>query len=211
MWIAFAFSVAVWIVPLKAVEALGLFGTAFGVAVTLGAVALAARIYLRQHDHAEQSGRDTQTKLGALEAKVDGLLEGAVQVPLDRDEELAAEDEVEDDEADDVAVDLGTQVWVGEQSGRSLESEDVPLSVLANLVWGWRRDSSMLKNEGRWSVRNLRGAWRPDSRAKDGRGNTPWYLTFESTGGERRVWRVYRGGKNQPRPTVRDVTSEVGA
>ncbi|WP_431841140.1 hypothetical protein [Calidifontibacter indicus] len=197
-----------WFLGLDPEVALGLAGTALGISVSAGGAALAALIYQRQYEHAEASGEDTNARIDRANDKID-LLASEVGRSLSEAEAEAAADKVVVDPAEEDAVARGNDVWVGDQAGRELAPHDVPLSVLGNLVWGWRRDEANKNNDGRWTVQNLQGAWRPASKAADGRGNTPWYLTFRNSGGERRVWRVYRGGKRKPEPTVRDVTDEV--
>lgn len=196
-----AATLGVWFGGFEFDVALGLAGTALGIAVSAGGAALAALIYQRQYEHAEASGDELKELIGSLAPS-------EVARPLDDSEREAAFDEVERDPEEDDALEKGSVVTVGSQQGRIFSPQDVPLSVLGNLVWGWRLNEETSGRDGRWTVANLQGAWRPLSKAADGRGNTPWYLTFSNSAGERRVWRVYRGGKRKPEPTVRDVTDE---
>lgn len=170
-----------------------------GCAVSLFGVALATRIYDRQFKEARDAAARTHEKLDRLEEQ----LATSVSVPLSEDERQAANDEVDDGA---LAGTEGEIFSVGDQPGTLYEAAEVPLSVLGNLVWGWRLLEDHANSDGRWAVKNLVGAWRPHAASGDGRGNMPWYVTFRNSRGERQVWRVYRGGRNKSEPTVRNVT-----
>lgn len=175
-----------------------------GLSFTLAGVALASSIYERQANQSLASEiRITHSFQWGFSA-----LEAALLTKLNDDESEAARDVAPPTPEEDEEVEKRAQVIdVAGQPGRFIEARDIPLSVIGNLVRGWRNMEELKSNEGRWSIANLIGAWRPTGESGSGKGNFPWYLTFVNSAGEIRVWRVYRGGKGKTEPTVRDVTS----
>jgi hypothetical protein len=213
VWPSLAFSLLILFSPtsFSGVETIGLFGTYLGLAATLGAVFLACEIYARQQTHSAQQGLKTSDSLASIKSSLDGL-DTAIKVQLSIRELEAESEEVEPEPDEEAAAELGEDVWIGDQLGRAFNPKDVPLSVIGNLVWGLRladRERGEPSRDGRWTIGNLQGAWRPLSSSRDGRGNTPWYLTFSNTLGERRILRIYRGGRSRSAPSVRDITDEI--
>lgn len=197
---------AVWVTPESADSLTSLSISLLGLGFTLYGVALALTIYERQLDES-RAGEDRLKDF--VKGQVTKAVRAAQSTTLDPAESEAASRDLppQELEEDEEATRTSQVVDIAGQPGRFIEARDVPLSVIGNLVWGWRNMEEMQANEGRWSIGNLLGAWRPTSESGSPKGNFPWYLTFENSAGEIRVWRVYRGGKGKTQPTVRDVSS----
>jgi len=176
--------------------------SALGVALTLLAVFIAIQIFRRQTRESSAANQDHSAKLDALS---DGLQDLArmVRAPLSPTEAEYANLPVDEDEArlEQAAIDQGQIITVGDEDGRVYERDEVPLFVVGDLVTSWRE---MPDQDGQWNVSNLIGAFRAN-----GQGNKPWYVTFQASNGETRVWRLYRGGRGKRTPTARDITGEI--
>ncbi|MDH3006250.1 hypothetical protein [Gordonia alkanivorans] len=124
------------------------------------------------------------------------------RVPLSN-EENEREQQGDEHEADSrEADDAGVQWSVDGKDGRFLTRDRVPLSVIADIVWGWR--AKKIGKDRTWTVEYLIGAFRPS-----GQGNHPWYLYFRAPDGTKSIWRMYRGGRANTTPTVREVSAEI--
>lgn len=77
---------------------------------------------------------------------------------------------------------------------------DAPLSVLADLVNGWRKQEL----DGSWRVYNLQAIAR-----KRGKGNHPWYFLFKTPSGKDELWQVSRGGQGKREATVTKLPIET--
>ena len=165
-----------WRLNEAALQAISLLG----VAVSVTAVALALVIYLRQEV-------STGEQFGTI-AEMVRVLPQALAAPQTLAELAAAQDDDDYPEDTAVAESVGTLAQIpGRSDVRLLNPQDVPLSVLADLVGGWRHAN--VGKDGNWTVGNLVGAGR-----SVGQGNHPWYLVFRSSGGDV-IWRLYRGKK----------------
>ncbi|KAB1645429.1 hypothetical protein F8O06_04940 [Pseudoclavibacter sp. CFCC 14310] len=177
-----------------------------GVALTIVAIGIAFLIFRKQDRDSAQAQTQTNGKLDKISDQMRKFTDRAAQTPLSSIEERYQEDEESHGEEDDEHViesAKGSTRVVDGKKGTVLQQEDVPLYVIGDLATAWR---DMPDQSGRWTVSNLVDAWRAD-----GQGNNPWYVTFESTNGDQRVWRLYRGGKSKRTPTARDVTPDMMA
>lgn len=175
-----------------------------GLSAAFGALGVAIAIFQKQK--ADQDSANVETKahlkrLTTTTGEINAKLNSAASVAESDEERAAAGDDVEDAAKDSDAMQRGKPMKVDGRWGHFLARESVPLSVISDLVWGWRREG--IGRDRTWTVENLVGAYRAD-----GRGNFPWLLYFVATDGGEQIWRLYRGGKAKSEPTVRDVSDE---
>ncbi|WP_144018817.1 hypothetical protein [Demequina sp. NBRC 110056] len=198
---------------------------AAGLAISLIGVAVAGAIFVQQEkssSNANSKFAEILDKLGdRFESRFDGVDQGidAVRdaqaallerarlagpsVPMNASEQLLAEQAADGDDIDSDSC--ATEIFShGEKGGEPYLPDAVPLYVIADLVWGWRRGAAEPPTSRRWLLHQLVGA----SRAP-GQGNNPWIVTFEDREGKPRVYRLFRGGQGQSRPSVREITDEV--
>lgn len=201
-------------VSLVALVLAQMFGLSFASYVVAVASLIAAiLIFLTQRHQSSKITEIQHALLADIVADTKRIIgkinvgEMETNTPMTVEEQAAQDDEL--DEVDDFDDNSGEPVSVGNQPGRFFNSSEVPLSVLSNLVQGWRNLDEYRNNDNTWTTGNVVGAWRPIPNGSTGRGNTPWYVTFIDSKDERRVWRVWRGGRSKTRPTVREVTAEV--
>lgn len=170
-----------------------------GISVSFVALGVALMIFRVQSMQAKTDNDALHGRLGDLQV----LFEQAQNVPLDN-EETKRDQETDEYEADSHEADqVGSRWTLGGKEGRFLTRSKVPLSVVADIVWGWRVNE--IGKDRTWTVDYLVGAFRPT-----GRGNHPWYLYFRTPDGQKSIWRLYRGGRSNSKPTVREVSAEIG-
>jgi hypothetical protein len=75
------------------------------------------------------------------------------------------------------------------RKGAFVDATVVPLGVLGDLVSHWKEEGQ----SGSWPVGYLLGAFRETGGGR----NYPWILVFEKPNGDRRAWRLFRGGKGR--------------
>lgn len=179
----------------NAAGVLSLFISAAGVAVAL-------MIYARQYTESNEATAATRRHLSRIETKQDALNRVVALNPkAPAGVDPTAPETIPNAEDAAEADRTGLPVTIGNGPGRLLPAETVPLSVIADLVIGWRAQPALGNRDGAWTTGNLVGAYRPS-----GQGNHPWYVTFEKPNGEIKVWRLYRGGRSRASPFVQDVT-----
>lgn len=174
----------------------------FGLFLSAAGVVVALLIFARQAADSKKAESITHQHLHRIEIKQNALrmiFARHLRTPEGIDPDAVESTANAADAAE--AERAGTPVVIGNGEGRLLSADKVPLSVLADLVRGWREQAELKDRDGAWTVANLVGAYRPS-----GKGNHPWFLTFEKPDGSTRVWRMYRGGRSRTSPFVEDVT-----
>lgn len=192
----------------------------FGVAVSLFGLSVAAAIFVEQDRASTTSNRNFSDVLQALHESVergaresqerDELLVNRIsslgdRVPSSEDEIMLAALPADEADQDEDEYQAGVAEVADGRDGKKYHPGEIPLYVIADLIWGWRREQDHEPTPSRrWAVSQLRGAYRAS-----GKGNNPWIVTFSDSRGETRVFRMYRGGKGSNRPTVREITNET--
>ncbi|KAB1661575.1 hypothetical protein F8O07_06635 [Pseudoclavibacter sp. CFCC 13796] len=175
-----------------------------GVFLTVVGIVIALLIFRRQDNDSRRTNAQTGQVLNGIAnntSTIQQQLAGLTRLPLSADEQ-SYQDDVESD--DDEVVTQRSAIPVVEVDGKEGETftqQDVPLHVVGDLAAAWRE---MPDQNGDWTVANIVGAWRAR-----GQGNNPWYVTFQSSAGQGRVWRLYRGGRSNRAPIARDMTAEM--
>lgn len=166
----------------------------FGIWVSVTGVLLAFAIYRRQTADSNASEERLTSRMSEQSELIAHALESANR----SDADPAAVVEVSQDlfaEATEIASNVGVLTGA-EQDFYLLKRDDIPLSVLSDLVIGWQ--SANL--QGKWTVGNAEYALR-----RIGKGNHPWFVIFRDSSEQRRLWRISRGGQGRAEPTVREL------
>lgn len=196
--LAIVAAVAYWPGDEPVSTAMATAGGFVGTAASFAGVALAILIFERQSRSSAAADIAVHERFDAVDTTLGDLATGA-DAPRTEADLVLEQDEPDEEQAE--YTEPGGSVVV--RNGREIRvygRDEVPLSVIADLVWGWRVDDQ----DGSWAFKSLLGA----SRAT-GRGNHPWHVNFIAPDGSTRIWRLYRGGKQKRTPTVRDITGEA--
>lgn len=194
-----------------------------GVAASLFGVRVAIQIYKQQQESEKARAEDLTVVLNAVGEDARAASESAekaaqvaieqrelIDAVLDRDDqsamEIAAAVKLDADEKKairrvDPFPDEGAfydvppiPVTFGGKPGNFYELPAVPIGVLGDLTNYWREND----HSGAWPIGYLLGAFR---QAGNGR-NYPWVLLFEKPNGDRKAWRLFRGGRGRKDETL---------